>query len=244
MSQKRYFITFGGPTVNFHNAVKRICKEAEDLRVFHEVIGKTDIDIKNDKEFWDKHGNFIENNKRGYGYWLWKSYIVLKQLEKINDNDILLYCDSGCHFNPKGLLRMIEYIKMINESELGVLSFQMEHLEYIWTKNDVFVELNTPEEHKKNGQHIATTFIIRKTEKSMSLFQEYYNCVSKYNLINDVPSITPNHSSFREHRHDQSILSLLFKKYGTITLTDETYFENWQKDGIKFPIWAVRYRNG
>jgi hypothetical protein len=244
MSQKRYFITFGGPTENYHNAVKRICKEAQDLRVFHEVIGKTDLDLKNDKDFWDKQSKFIENNKRGYGYWLWKSYIVLSQLEKMNDNDILLYCDSGCHLNPNGLRRLVEYIKMVNNSEYGILSFQMEHLEHTWTKNDLFVEMNIPDEHKISGQHIATIFFVRKTENTVNLFKEYYNYVSNYHLLDDTPSITLNHSSFREHRHDQSILSLLFKKYGTVTLADETYFKNWQIDGIKFPIWATRYRNG
>ncbi len=244
MSQKRYFITFGGPTYNYHNAVKRICKEAQDLKIFHEIIGKTDLDLKNDKEFWDKHGSFIENNNRGYGYWVWKSYIVLRQLEKMNNNDILLYCDSGCHLNPNGLRRLVEYIKMVNDSEYGILSFQMEYLEHTWTKNDLFVEMNTPDEHKISGQHVGGIFILKKTERIINLFKECYKYVSNYHLVDNSPSITPNHSSFIEHRHDQSILSLLFKKYGTVALPDETYFADWQKDGIKFPIWAIRNRNG
>jgi hypothetical protein len=244
MPQKRYFITFGGPTRNFHNAVNRICKEAINLRFFHEVIGKTDLNLKNDKIFWNKHQNFIENNQRGYGYWIWKSYIVLAQLKKMNDNDILLYCDAGCHLNPNGLLRMTEYIKMINDNESGLLSFQMDHLEHTWTKNDIFVELNTPVEHKISGQYVASTFFIRKTDKSMNLFKELYYYKSKYHLIDDTPSITNNHNSFKENRHDQSILSLLFKKYGTVTLRDETNFENWQKDGFKYPIWVTRHKKG
>ena len=58
--------------------------------------------LKKDSEFWVKHGNFIENNKRGYGYWLWKSYIVKKQLELMKEGDILLYADSGCVMNMNG----------------------------------------------------------------------------------------------------------------------------------------------
>ena len=39
----------------------------------------TDEHLKIDKLFWENHGKIIENNSRGYGYWLWKPYIVKKQ---------------------------------------------------------------------------------------------------------------------------------------------------------------------
>ena len=43
-----------------------------------------------DTDFYEKHKNFINNNKRGYGYWIWKSYIVYKNLQKMNNGDILI----------------------------------------------------------------------------------------------------------------------------------------------------------
>ncbi len=244
MSQKRYFLTFGGPLPNYHNAVNRICIEAKNLRVFHEIIGKTDYDLKQDKEFWMLHGNFLENNKRGFGFWLWKSYLVKKQLENMNENDILVYCDSGCHLNPNGLLRLIEYFKMVNTSDLGNISFQMENnLENTWTKMDTITELDGIDV-MNSGQLIATSFILKKCNHTIDLVNKWYNFCCNYHLIDDTPSINKNHSNFKDHRHDQSIFSIIRKKYGTIILNDETYFINWQKDGIKFPIWAIRYRNG
>ena len=62
--QIKYFITFGGPTDNFHYAVQRICNEATYLNLFDEIYGFTECDLKNDNSFWEKHNNFIENNKR------------------------------------------------------------------------------------------------------------------------------------------------------------------------------------
>ena len=47
-------------------------------------------------EFWNNHSEFILANKRGYGYWLWKPYLIMKTLEQMNDNDILVYADCGC----------------------------------------------------------------------------------------------------------------------------------------------------
>jgi beta-galactosidase beta subunit len=61
------FISFGGPSSNYHRAVNRIIHEANNTKLFTSVKGYTDIDLKNDNIFWSNHGKFLENNKRGYG---------------------------------------------------------------------------------------------------------------------------------------------------------------------------------
>ncbi len=33
-------------------------------------------------KFWKKHGTFIESNPRGYGYWLWKPFIIKETLQQ------------------------------------------------------------------------------------------------------------------------------------------------------------------
>ena len=96
---KNTFITFGGPTSNYHRSVDRICLEAKEFDFFHDIIGYKDSDLKQDKPFWDQHGSFIQNNPRGYGYWLWKSYLIRKTFNQMKENDILIYCDAGCKIN-------------------------------------------------------------------------------------------------------------------------------------------------
>jgi hypothetical protein len=78
MSRKTVFVTFGGPTPNYHSAVDRICNEARSTNWFNEINGYKDSDLKSDTDFWNKHGQFIESNNRGYGYWIWKSYLIQK----------------------------------------------------------------------------------------------------------------------------------------------------------------------
>ncbi len=90
------------PTKNYHDSVERICKQAKKMEVFDEIIGLTEKDLQNDENFWLKHNNFIESNLKGYGYWIWKPYIIMKTLEKMNNNDILLYLDCGCELNYLG----------------------------------------------------------------------------------------------------------------------------------------------
>lgn len=67
MSQQKWFITFGGPSENYHNAVTRICSEARSTNIFNNIIGYTENDLISDTPFWDKHGDFISNHKRGMG---------------------------------------------------------------------------------------------------------------------------------------------------------------------------------
>ena len=38
-------------------------------------------DLKTIHEFWNVHKGFIESRPRGYGYWIWKSYLTLKTLD-------------------------------------------------------------------------------------------------------------------------------------------------------------------
>jgi hypothetical protein len=235
------FLTFGGPSSNYHSAVHRICTQASELNVFHNIVGITDHHLKDDKEFYDKHGRFLEENSRGYGYWLWKSYVVKKQLEKMNENDILLYADSGCVLNINGKKRLHEYFDMVQDSEYGIVSFQMGHIEKKWTKMDIFKHFDAYD-YLETGQLVGGIFLIRKCEHSVNLVNTWYETCHFYDLINDSPSIENNHPDFSENRHDQSVWSIIRKKYGTYIIpSDETYFANWS-DGNDYPILAMRQK--
>jgi hypothetical protein len=81
----------------------------------------------------------------------------------------------------------------------------------------------------------------KKTEKTIRFLTEWYELACNYHLIDDSPSILKNDPTFCEHRHDQSIFSLLCKKHGANVLDDETYYEDWPKNKcIDKPILAKR----
>ena len=237
------FITFGGPTKEYHDAVSRITKEAKDMGVFNSILGFTDKDLKEDFSFWNKHGQFIENNKRGYGYWIWKPYLTKKTIEKINKNDIIVYADAGCVLNKKGRSRLLEYINMAKNSDSGIISFELGHYEKEWTKMDIFHELNALDQIETK-QLVGGVFIIKKTPNNETLVNDWYEKCSIYELLNDSESQIQNHVTFKENRHDQSIWSILRKKNNTLILKDETYFIDFEKEGEAYPILAMRKRNG
>ena len=96
-----------------------------------------------DKDFKQKHKSILKLGSRGYGYWIWKPYIIHKMLQKMNAGDFLLYIDAGCHLNPVGRERLIEYFDLVTQSELKIGGFQIEecHNEKRWSKMDLLVHL-------------------------------------------------------------------------------------------------------
>ena len=205
------FITFGGGGQNYIDAGNRLINQALNLKLFDEVKLYTDEDLKNDLEFWTKHKDFIINNKRGYGYWLWKPYIIKKTMAQMKEGDILLYLDCGCELNElkkQNLNHFFNYVK--TDYIIGTLA----GLEKEWNKMDLLKYLNMENNYSLNiNQRQAGTNMFLVCEKVINLVNEWYHIACIYNLIDDSKSVSKNFDCFKEHRHDQSIFSLLTKKY-------------------------------
>jgi hypothetical protein len=102
-----------------------------------------------------------------------------------------------------------------------------------WKKNDT---------SKNSGMLVGSAFFVRKDDKSVVLIEEWYSiCHKKKNLINDSASQYPNDPEFIDHRHDQSIFSLLRKLNGSLIIPDETFFTDWEKNK-EFPIHIKRIK--
>ena len=236
------FISFGGPTSDFHNTLKRICNEAKHFDYFDEIIGLTEKDLMGDTDFWNKNKEFILKNSKGYGYWIWKPYLINKELEKMNDGDILVYADAGCKINKNGKKRFLEYIEILNndKDDYGVISFQLDYEEYMYTKNKIFEYFNFNDEIKNSYQFLAGIQIIKKNKHSVELLKRWSETSSNYELINN--NLSENEcAKFRDNRNDQSIFSILVKIYGSIIINDETSFNN-VNDEINYPLLAKRIK--
>lgn len=174
--------------------------------------------------FFQTHSEHFKHT-RGAGYWIWKSFIIKTQLEKINDGDLLMYSDSGCHF----VKNMKPIFDIMIESKNKNLVFNLTNpicTEKTWTKRDCLVELtmDTPEIHCSQ-QIMSTFFICIKNEFNKWFIDEWYEYSSNFHLIADEiisPSTNPNYPEFSEHRHDQSIFSLLSKKHDVLSMNDIT----------------------
>ena len=211
--QKIKFITFGSHS-NYIDAGKRLFHQASSLKLFHEIQLYTFENLKRDRDFYDKHSRFIMQNKRGCGYWLWKPYLIHKNLESMKNGDILLYLDCGCELDIHNKTKISEMFYLLNNCKLICSSTQ---IEFIWNKMDLILELQMLHNgHLMTPQKQAGAIALLACDETRKLAKDWYNIASSnnYHFIDDTPSVRENINGFNEHRHDQSIFSLLVKKYG------------------------------
>lgn len=202
---KKYHINFAKG--RYLEAQKYCSMSAKNVG-FDNIISYTSSDI--DIEFYNKNKNIL-NNPRGAGYWLWKPYFINKTLELMEYGDLLVYSDSGS-FYKSSVQPLIDKILL---DKNGVLSFELKGLfEKEYTKRDAFVIMGLDDpKYTETSQREATYIWIIKNDFTIKLIKEYLNYAQDERVITDNISENKNYDAFKDHRHDQSIWSLLCKKY-------------------------------
>jgi hypothetical protein len=158
-----------------------------------------------DSDFIKKNYTILSQPK-GAGLWLWKPYIILKTLEKLQENDNLLYCDSGLY--PINNLNYLFDLTKNND----IILFQVHnHLNKNWTKKLCFSLMSCDEEKYFESEQICGTYqVYKKSEKSLNFVKTWLNFCENENIIADNKVIKQNEiNSYVEHRWDQSILTNL-----------------------------------
>ena len=166
-----------------------------------------------DSAFRKKNIKILEQ-KRGCGYWLWKPYFIDKALENTHENDWVVYADSGMYYRKN----IKEYITQLEEQGISFISRTTKFKEKQYTKRDVFVELNCDEERYTDSlQRAASVILVKNIEENRKIIKEWLEIAQNYHLITDEANRdeVPNYVEFIDHRHDQSIFSIICKKYNT-----------------------------
>ncbi len=117
---KTIFLTFADSRMQ--KSLNRIHNQAADMRAYDNILCADENWL--DRNFVDRHKKYLKPGVRGFGYWCWKPQIVKQILENMAIGDVLQYTDAGCHLNPMGRARLIEYFELVNNSPIGVLGFQ------------------------------------------------------------------------------------------------------------------------
>jgi len=236
-----HFITYGSNEYKITR--KTLLAQAKTCPWFDSVKGYGEEDLC--PEFKKKFSEIL-SSARGGGYWCWKPHIIKRRMSEINDGDFLVYLDAGCRINQEGKKRFYEYIKMIDESEYGVMSFQMIHPEKCWTTKEIFDYFNIERDSDfgNSGQYVATAVIFKKNEHGKKIINEWEKSLIEKPLLwtNDY-----NHNQiecFKENRHDQSFLSLIRKINGSVVInSDETWTPTFgEGESMEFPFWAQRIK--
>lgn len=195
--------------------------EPESKLVFY------DIGLKEDqkKTFISNHPNVIfekfrfnefpefvsKKDKDGkIGSYSWKPQIINECIKKYNQN--VLWLDAGCKINKK--LRLIRII--LNVKGIYVASSVGKIFE--WTHNESIEKISFPKKYL-NKNNFASGMVGINPEKKYGkdLLEEW----AQLSLNQDI--IAPKNSSRKNHRQDQSILTMLIYKNGLNNLITKTF---------------------
>lgn len=228
-----HFCTFGS-LPHYARSLDLLCREAEESGYFSTVNRYTQENIPATKEEMD----FMASNPRGYGYWIWKPIVMLDMFSRFPEGDIVAYADAGCGISttPEARSNMEAWIRDCVEHPTHRLSFQMPHLEERYTKADVFQLMEADDERfKKTGQFIGCIQFMMICKNNFDFLSKWKLKMSqkKYHYVSDKLSEIKNPENFVDHRHDQSILSIMLKKMGSSERPD-----HW--NNYSFPIVVIR----
>ena len=112
------------------------------------------------------------------------------------------------------------------QSEKGIVCFHLqpvlENIEVEQTKRDTFILMDMDDEKFKTGYCRNGAFSLwQKNDFTMSFIEEYLTLCEDKRMIDDTPSqLAEEDPRYIGHRHDQSIFSLLTKKYDIPSFVD------------------------
>lgn len=242
-----HFVTFADR--RYQISIKRICRQAKEMEVFASVLGASEFHLNS--AFRHKFADQLNPSVRGFGYWVWKPQVILQRLEQIPDGDFLVYADAGCHLNPSGRNRLMDYFALASHG-IGLVVFELSPEQTIrkWTKADLldWFGVAVDSEFTLQSQVAAGILVMRNSLEIRSLFASWIRVYEEdWSLVDDTPSRLPNHVSFVEHRHDQSILTLLVRTRDVSILRDSEHYPPTHPSGSldwslldRYPVHARR----
>jgi len=196
----------------FKESQKKNTKTGLGIGNFDRAIEYSPKDIG--EKFYKKNKHIL-NQVRGAGYWLWKPYVILKTLMRkdVKSGDFIFYADSGSHFIDK-IDHIINSTKKYKQDVIPFTNREAE-IEKTRTKRDAFILMGLDSKEYANTQQNGPGFILlRKSPSAIKFFKEFLKFAQDERIITDKPStLGKDYPGFIENRHDQSIFSLLTKKY-------------------------------
>jgi hypothetical protein len=193
------------------------------FKYIFEELGNTDFFKKN---------QFILSRPRGAGYWIWKPFIILDAFSKLEEGDIVLYSDAG--------LKVIDNLNNLynvaqNNRNHGKVLFKLPavgvsaHIAKTWTKRDCFVLMNADESKYWNASMTnGAVSLWEKNNNNIEFLKEWQRYLRDPRIVTDDINLCgkPNFLEFKDHRHDQSVLTILSIKYNFELYCDPTQFGN------------------
>ena len=209
----KIFVTFGDGDFRYRRSASRLATQMEEFEIYDLVFS---LNRKWLKKFYPQiYSSIIQNSRiypvKGFGYWVWK-YCALDYLGNLYPNSIIHYADAGhSALVSREAYEILEkcFSECLNYGYLGWELPDCKEIEF--TKSELCIFMNASVSEIESNQMDASQFFLSArnarymSQKVISVYQ------NNFDLFLDSTPLSQN-QGFKQHRHDQSVLSLLWKK--------------------------------
>jgi hypothetical protein len=206
---KRIYCTFGGKA--YDSTLEHVAKYALDY-------GVDEVRIYDDR--WLLSTTFYQLNKwlferepqAGFGWYVWKAFIVLQEFKRLNDGDIVLYVDADT-YPIANLSILFEFARRD-----GIVLFEAQGCgNNRFTRSDCWFAMGQKMPALIDTQHGCGRFQLFRVGdwRAEQFLMEWLVYMLNPNCQGHEGSKTlKDHENFARHSADQSVLTLLGLKYG------------------------------
>lgn len=218
-----HFISYGGGK-SYKKSGTRLRKEARNLNIFNKVK----IYRQNDLPTSIKNSFIFQTEDRGNGYWIWKPYIIYRELEKVSYGDIVVYSDCGNQILPgegwEEFWKILEnYDGIFQQYRTGEIYPWGNSLIKRWTKKNM-IDFFSPFGDTKwaeQPQFQSCFIIVKKNRETLKLIKSWFRVMwARPDLLIDTFGSEDcfQLNEYVEHRHDQAVLTgvLLTQNYAIV----------------------------
>lgn len=159
---------------------------------------------------------------RGYGYWIWKPYVIAGALRRIAPGELLLYIDAGV----APIADLTAWMAALADAPMAFFHPQLLPMRH-WTKRDCFVGMDMDDAARWNAPTLSGGLqVYRHCPEAFAFLDELRGLMRDPRLLTDQPNTLgrPDLDGFVEHRHDQSILTLLAMRHGQRIALEPTQY--------------------
>ena len=207
---RKIYISFSGAA--YDETTRKIVEDGPKY-------GADEVWVYDDK--WLLEQDFYRQNiwlwehphKRGFGWYVWKPYIIWDALSKLEDGDIVMFTDADC-------IPIADFSILFDvcNRDKGIMLFTAQgHPNFKWNKRDCLIVMGQDEDKYRFTQAGVARFMLFQKghwRTTQFLMEWITYCVNRKATTFDPSTILPEHEGFIEHRTEQAILTNLAHKYG------------------------------
>jgi hypothetical protein len=247
---KWIFVTFAEGGSDLQSAGKRIGQQAEASGLFDLVLIFDDKSLRKWSNVYSSLNVQELQTEKGFGFWVWKPILIKEVLNYYFPTDSefegLLYADAGCEILLNKYANL-QFHKLCDLLKVQGMGFGLsEHPEYRYTKKKIEVELNVSSEAMNSIQREAGWICIVPNTRVLNFVDDWldYSVLCGREYLDERSYGYLESPSFIASRHDQSLFSVLSKKYDFAATPMKTFSRFGSILNASNLVWTARNKSG